>query len=367
MDSNTQQNQPNSGLLRFRSAPSSLFSNLTPSFVDDNKGTKDFWDDSESERLVSRFVSNDNINMSGSSCSKEMSGMNSGYGGGGGCGSGLPPHYPRHGSAAASSSAMDGSFGLVGSLGMNNETSHKTFGSNLLRQGFAAMKGVGNYAAMNGSNGDVIPSINRLNSQVSFPSRNTSSSGMLSHFSEIDSEDIEATSPDDGGSNGDTPHYGSGFPYSSWNDTQSFSENLIGLKREQSGNEKMFSDFQNGGLGNQVHMLSHHLSLSKTSSEMITMEKLFQFPDSVPCKIRAKRGCATHPRSIAERVRRTRISERMRKLQELVPNMDKQTNTSDMLDLAVDYIKQLQKQFKSLSDKRANCKCTRMQKANQIP
>lgn len=73
-------------------------------------------------------------------------------------------------------------------------------------------------------------------------------------------------------------------------------------------------------------------------------------------------------------VRRTRISERMRKLQELVPNMDKvglsskylgifvyfflwrvnillffpwqQTNTADMLDLAVDYIKDLQEQFK---------------------
>jgi len=68
-------------------------------------------------------------------------------------------------------------------------------------------------------------------------------------------------------------------------------------------------------------------------------------------------------------VRRTRISERMRKLQDLVPNMDKvecfpfsispsfvlaldnalfphlqQTNTSDMLDLAVDYIKDLQRQ-----------------------
>lgn len=149
MDSNTQQNQPNSGLLRFRSAPSSLFSNLTPSsFVDDNKGTKDFWDDSESERLVSRFVSNDNINMSGSSCSKEMSGMNSGYGGG--CGSGLPPHYPRHGSAAASSSAMDGSFGLVGSLEMNNETSHKTFGSNLLRQGSSPAGLFSNISFQNG-------------------------------------------------------------------------------------------------------------------------------------------------------------------------------------------------------------------------
>ena len=33
------------------------------------------------------------------------------------------------------------------------------------------------------------------------------------------------------------------------------------------------------------------------------MEKLLQVPeDSVPCKVRAKRGCATHPRSIAERV-----------------------------------------------------------------
>ncbi|PNY02525.1 transcription factor bHLH130-like protein [Trifolium pratense] len=208
------------------------------------------------------------------------------------------------------------------------------------------MKGVGNYATVNGNNGELSPSMNRLSSQVSFPSRNASSLGMLSHISEIDSEDIEATSPDDGGSNGDTTHYGSGFPYSSWNDTQSFSENLSGLKRGRSGNEKMFSDFQSGGLGNQVHTLSHHLSLPKTSSEMIAMEKLFQFPDSVPCKIRAKRGCATHPRSIAERVRRTKISERMRKLQELVPNMDKQTNTSDMLDLAVDYIKNLQKQFK---------------------
>ncbi|CAL5394520.1 unnamed protein product [Camellia sinensis] len=45
--------------------------------------------------------------------------------------------------------------------------------------------------------------------------------------------------------------------------------------------------------------------------------------DSVPSKIRANRGCATHPRSIAER----------------------QTNTADMLDLAVEYIKDLQEQL----------------------
>ncbi|KAL1362658.1 hypothetical protein HN51_010879 [Arachis hypogaea] len=79
--------------------------------------------------------------------------------------------------------------------------------------------------------------------------------------------------------------------------------------------------------------------------------------DSVPWKVRAKRGCATHPRSIAERVRRTRISDRIRKLQELVPNMDKQTNTADMLDEAVAYVKSLQKQIEELSEQQRRCNC----------
>ncbi|XP_068307040.1 transcription factor bHLH80-like [Pyrus communis] len=79
--------------------------------------------------------------------------------------------------------------------------------------------------------------------------------------------------------------------------------------------------------------------------------------DSVSCRVRAKRGCATHPRSIAERVRRTRISDRIRKLQELVPNMDKQTNTADMLDEAVEYVKFLQKQIQELLEDQRRCKC----------
>lgn len=85
------------------------------------------------------------------------------------------------------------------------------------------------------------------------------------------------------------------------------------------------------------------------------MEKLLE--DSVPCRVRAKRGCATHPRSIAERVRRTRISDRIRKLQELVPNMDKQTNTADMLDEAVEYVKLLQRQIQELTEHQKKCKC----------
>lgn len=89
-------------------------------------------------------------------------------------------------------------------------------------------------------------------------------------------------------------------------------------------------------------------------------------PDSVPCRTRAKRGCATHPRSIAERVRRTKISERMKKLQELVPNMDKQTNTAEMLDEAVEYVKYLQRQVQELTENRSKCECSCSSKQKEI-
>ncbi|KDP35099.1 hypothetical protein JCGZ_10941 [Jatropha curcas] len=92
-------------------------------------------------------------------------------------------------------------------------------------------------------------------------------------------------------------------------------------------------------------------------SSLIEMEMEKIMEDSVPCRVRAKRGCATHPRSIAERVRRTRISDRIRKLQELVPNMDKQTNTADMLDEAVEYVKFLQMQIQELTEHQRKCTC----------
>ncbi|WVZ73302.1 hypothetical protein U9M48_021627 [Paspalum notatum var. saurae] len=63
---------------------------------------------------------------------------------------------------------------------------------------------------------------------------------------------------------------------------------------------------------------------------------------------RAKRGQATDPHSIAERLRRERIAERMKALQELVPNANK-TDKASMLDEIIDYVKFLQLQVKVLS------------------
>uniref|UniRef100_A0ACD5YVK3 Uncharacterized protein n=1 Tax=Avena sativa TaxID=4498 RepID=A0ACD5YVK3_AVESA len=63
---------------------------------------------------------------------------------------------------------------------------------------------------------------------------------------------------------------------------------------------------------------------------------------------RARRGQATDPHSIAERLRRERIAERMKALQELVPNANK-TDKATMLDEIIDYVKFLQLQVKVLS------------------
>ncbi|XVF89249.1 hypothetical protein PTKIN_Ptkin19aG0115000 [Pterospermum kingtungense] len=65
-------------------------------------------------------------------------------------------------------------------------------------------------------------------------------------------------------------------------------------------------------------------------------------------RVRARRGQATDPHSIAERLRRERIAERMKALQELVPNGNK-TDKASMLDEIIDYVKFLQLQVKVLS------------------
>ncbi|XP_039129950.1 transcription factor UNE12-like [Dioscorea cayenensis subsp. rotundata] len=65
-------------------------------------------------------------------------------------------------------------------------------------------------------------------------------------------------------------------------------------------------------------------------------------------RVRARRGQATDPHSIAERLRRERIAERMRALQELLPNSNK-TDRAAMLDEILDYVKFLRLQVKVLS------------------
>ncbi|KAI3809499.1 hypothetical protein L1987_25475 [Smallanthus sonchifolius] len=210
-----------------------------------------------------------------------------------------------------------------------------------VENGYSMMRSMDEFRPANGSVPDSsFSSANRLKSPMAFSSGSHSSSRLQSHTKA-------------GG-------YVASFPIGSWDESSMLTDGFMKELRETD----QVSSCENQ---NEVEIhaptgLTHQLSLPTSSSELSAMANLLQFQDNVPLRSRAKRGCATHPRSIAERVRRTRISERMRKLQDLVPNMDKQTSIADMLDLAVDYIKDLQKQVETHSDHHAKCTCPNKKK-----
>ncbi|XP_010552022.1 PREDICTED: transcription factor bHLH62-like [Tarenaya hassleriana] len=70
--------------------------------------------------------------------------------------------------------------------------------------------------------------------------------------------------------------------------------------------------------------------------------------------VRARRGQATDSHSLAERVRREKIGERMKLLQDLVPGCNKVTGKALMLDEIINYVQSLQRQVEFLSMKLAS-------------
>ncbi|XP_020224514.1 transcription factor bHLH122 isoform X2 [Cajanus cajan] len=233
------------------------------------------------------------------------------------------PPLPNHNNFP---SAMEGTY----SMGLRNNSNlirHSSSPAGLFSQinienVYAGVRGVGTLGAVNNSVEEAkFSASRRLKNQQNF------GSGRMSSIAEIGDRNREG-SPDnegfvDGGNDFMAGFQGGGH----WDDSAMMSDNVGGVKRFRENDGKPFSGAETQNeTGQNPGPLAHQMSLPNTSAEMAAIEKFLHFSDSVPCKIRAKRGCATHPRSIAERVRRTKISERMRKLQDLVPNMDKVKN-----------------------------------------
>jgi hypothetical protein len=170
----------------------------------------------------------------------------------------------------------------------------------MLRAGIGGAVNGGGYR-----NGDA-----RLKGQLSFSSRQGS---VMSQISEMVSEELGGggSDEDEAGSNGAARgSYGGipGYPTmgaspGGWEDPSPSPPLPDGLsagtmKRPREAAAK-------NGASRQLKQQYSLPAGSKPSPEMAAIEKFLQFQDAVPCKIRAKRGCATHPRSIAERVRTT--------------------------------------------------------------
>ncbi|XP_012833289.1 PREDICTED: transcription factor bHLH75 [Erythranthe guttata] len=67
--------------------------------------------------------------------------------------------------------------------------------------------------------------------------------------------------------------------------------------------------------------------------------------------VRAKRGQATDSHSLAERLRREKINDKLRCLQDLVPGCYKTMGMAVMLDVIINYVRSLQNQIDFLSMK----------------
>ncbi|XP_039056914.1 transcription factor bHLH137-like [Hibiscus syriacus] len=83
-------------------------------------------------------------------------------------------------------------------------------------------------------------------------------------------------------------------------------------------------------------------------------KKASEEPPSGYIHVRARRGQATDSHSLAERVRREKISERMKTLQLLVPGCDKVIGKALVLDEIINYVQSLQNQVEFLSMKLAS-------------
>uniref|UniRef100_A0A6N2M990 BHLH domain-containing protein n=1 Tax=Salix viminalis TaxID=40686 RepID=A0A6N2M990_SALVM len=391
------QKQMNSGLTRYQSAPSSFFSSIM-----DRDFCEEFLNrpaSPETERVYARFLASSGGNtenlssqdlceikqdspeavsqinqqpqmmaaMNNHNCDTRLQQQQSNY-------SASQGFYQNQSKPPLpdQKSGSEMNYRSMNSMGMERLPSMKTNSSNnsnLVRHssspaglfsdiniefenGYAVLRGMGDLGSGNGD------------TNYSAASR-PPPLGRMGSVAEMGNKNMGENSPESGGfGEARSSNYVSGYPIGSWDDSAMLS---AGSKRHFTDDDATLSglnasetqDDEEGG--NRPPMLARHMSLPKTAAEISVIEKFLHIQDSVPCRIRAKRGFATHPRSIAERVRRTRISERMRKLQDLVPNMDKQTNTSDMLDLAVDYIKDLQREVQILSEIRERCTCINKQ------
>ncbi|KAF3776795.1 Transcription factor [Nymphaea thermarum] len=247
------------------------------------------------------------------------------------------------GGGGANGGGTAGGFSLLGHAAMGSFPAASNFKSSLTRHssspagflsslhldnGYPLGAGVGGFNLDSYSSGQNGVAQRRLKPQLSF-SRQDSGKGLLSQLSDMSMPEVGESitgnnSSSDDSANVTKSYISNGFPMgTTWEDSH---PNTVVFG---SASRKRTRDLS----GEIIHGLNDpQFGLGNASLDMASMEKLLQIQqDSVPCKIRAKRGCATHPRSIAERERRTRISEKLRKLQELVPNMDKVTSFASSL------------------------------------
>ncbi|KNA14005.1 hypothetical protein SOVF_111390 isoform B [Spinacia oleracea] len=140
-----------------------------------------------------------------------------------------------------------------------------------------------------------------------------------------------------------------------------------GAKKRKRGNQDAAEAEQSNGIQQgSVEARKNNLDIQNKEEQISTptgnkssgknVKQTSQASDSAKedyIHVRARRGQATNSHSLAERVRREKISERMKFLQDLVPGCSKVTGKAVMLDEIINYVQSLQRQVEFLSMKLA--------------
>ncbi|KAJ6428055.1 hypothetical protein OIU84_023467 [Salix udensis] len=333
------QKQMNSGLTRYQSAPSSFFSSIM-----DRDFCEEFLNrpaSPETERVFARFLASSGGNtenlssqdlceikqdspeavsqinqqpqmmaaMNNLNCDTRLQQQQSNY-------SASQGFYQNQSKPPLpdQKSGSEMNYRSMNSMGMERLPSMKTNGSNnsnLVRHssspaglfsdiniefenGYAVLRGMGDLGSGNGD------------TNYSAASR-PPPLGRMGSVAEMGNKNMGENSPESGGfGEARSSNYVSGYPIGSWDDSAMLS---AGSKRHFTDDDATLSGLNASETqhdeegGSRPPMLARHMSLPKTAAEISVIEKFLHIQDSVPCRIRAKRGFATHPRSIAERVK----------------------------------------------------------------
>ncbi|GER40600.1 basic helix-loop-helix (bHLH) DNA-bindingsuperfamily protein [Striga asiatica] len=135
---------------------------------------------------------------------------------------------------------------------------------------------------------------------------------------------------------------------------EEFSGKGVGLKKRKRAEQKIVNGKNNEAAQAAIETEKDMNEIrGKGNENGDPSEKGSDPPKEEYIHVRARRGQATNSHSLAERIRREKISERMKFLQDLVPGCSKVTGKAVMLDEIINYVQSLQRQVEFLSMKLA--------------
>eukprot|EP00249_Psilotum_nudum_P024394 c29173_g1_i5 orf=1175-3154(+) len=136
-------------------------------------------------------------------------------------------------------------------------------------------------------------------------------------------------------------------------DIKNADQKMVGDSAKRQKCQKSCKVKEESKTGGGKEKIYHSQGDRRPNSGKDKSSKLAEAPKQDFIHVRARRGQATDSHSLAERVRREKISERMKFLQDLVPGCSKITGKALMLDEIINYVQFLQHQVVCLSMKLA--------------